>query len=426
MRVFETVATSGLIVLLYLATGVVSGRMLGPEGRGELASILLGHQMFGLLAVLGLPTAVIYYSKQNPSRIRALVGSTFLLSLIFGVISVALTLWLIPYWLSDYRPEVVVAAQIAMCLTPLLNLATVVSPVMRAKDEFEIFNAVRILTPLLTLVCLLAIWVVGIASPFTVAVPYVLSTLILMTWPLIWIVRNIKPHLRGWSSASRDLLHYCARSSVVDVVNAASQFLDRLVIIGMLDPLQAGLYVVAVSMARPLYEVGMAITMVLLPEASACERNQAIGLCGLAGRVGLWCMASLAGVLMLIAPYLLGVLFGPEFLPSVAPFRAILLSVLLSATGNILSHAFLATGSPGTVSVLRALEAILLFALLFTLIPVQGMMGAAWAMVAAGLFRLIAVMISFPVVLKVSPPRLHLTISDLQMVRSVRRRSSST
>ena len=53
MRVIETIGNAVLVVLVNIATGVITARLLGPEGRGELASILLGLQIASLLARSG-------------------------------------------------------------------------------------------------------------------------------------------------------------------------------------------------------------------------------------------------------------------------------------------------------------------------------------------------------------------------------------
>ena len=109
-------------------------------------------------------------------------------------------------------------------------------------------------------------------------------------------------------------------------------------------------------MARPLNELGSAITLVLFPKASGIGPEEAIAVSGLAARLGLFAMAAVGAVLIVIAPILLGLCFGAEFVAAVAVFRWIVLAVILSATGDILAQAFTATGRPGTISILRCIE----------------------------------------------------------------------
>src|SRR5262245_30271561 len=60
--VLITTATNFAIALLALATGPLAARMLGPEGRGELAAIQTWPSVIATLAMLGLGDATIYFA----------------------------------------------------------------------------------------------------------------------------------------------------------------------------------------------------------------------------------------------------------------------------------------------------------------------------------------------------------------------------
>jgi O-antigen/teichoic acid export membrane protein len=420
-RVIETVVNSGIVVLLGFATGVLAARMLGPTGRGELASILLPMQMAAQLSIIGLPSATIYHLKQRPDRRSELTGAVLILAIGMGLAVALAGVAIIPWWLDEYRPRIVLAAQTAVMLAPLWALMQISTPILRGRDEFRIFNGVRVITPAATALALATmLFVFDNHSSIWVAVPYALSTSIFMFWPLSWIWRDCRPRIRGTAESIRTLLRYGGRSVAVDLVNTINRFLDRIVLVYLLAPSAVGLYVVAVSMARPLTETGLAITFVLFPKASGAEPQQAIEISSLAGRVGLWVMAALALPLLVVAPLLLHLVFGEAFVPAVPVFRIILVSVVLTATGDILSQALMATGRPGTVSILRCFEAAVLGVLLAALVPPFGMNGAAWAVFAASAVRFIGIIVCYPLVLHRPPPRLYINAADLRRVRSSR------
>lgn len=420
LRVAETMATTGIVVILAFGTGVLSARMLGPEGRGELASILLGLQMAAPLAALGLPAAAIYTLKKNPGQRSQLVGATLLLAVAYGLVVAMAGMMIVPAWLDRYDPWVVLAAQAALAATPFWALLQVATPILRARDEFRIFNGVRVITPTATILCLLALWLSGVDSPQTVAIPYVLSACVFVFWPLAWIWRDCRPTLRGIGDAVRQVLDYGARSVVVDLVQTISRFLDRIVLVYMLAPAAVGLYVVAASMAKALQELGTAITLVLFPKASEYGREEAIAISGLAGRVALMMLVAIGGPMLVIAPILLRLIFGEAFLPAVPAFRYLVIAVVLTCTADTLAQAFMATGRPGTVSILRFMEAATLATLLFVLVPGEGMVGAAWAVLAAAIVRFVATLVCYPLVLRVMPPRFYLNGADLRRMRTAR------
>ena len=118
MRVVETIANSILIVLINICTGIISARLLGPSGRGELASILLGLQLISLLSIVGLPTSSIFYLKKVPEYKSEIVGGTLLLATLLGLFASLIGYILVPHWLADYSTPIVTAAQLTILLTP--------------------------------------------------------------------------------------------------------------------------------------------------------------------------------------------------------------------------------------------------------------------------------------------------------------------
>jgi enterobacterial common antigen flippase len=378
-------------------------------------------QLAAQLTIIGLPSASIYNLKKSPEQKSELVGGVYILAVGFGILTSLAGLLLIPFWLHDYPPAIVHAAQVMVLLTPLWASMQISLPVLRGRDEFRIFNSVRVITPTATMLGLAMLFVFNTHSAIWVAVPYALSTCIFVFWPLSWIWRDCRPRLRGTGVAIRMLLHYSSRSLAVDMVAAINRFLDRVVLVYLMAPSAVGLYVVAVSMARPLNETGMAIAFVLFPKASGAKPKEAIEISSLAGRVGLWTMVAMAAPLVIVAPLLLHLVFGEEFVAAVPVFRLILIAVALTATADIFSQALMATGRPGTYSILRCLEATTLAGLLFTLVPQIGMMGAAWAVFAAAVVRFLGIMVCYPLVLRVPPPRLHINAADIRRVRTSRR-----
>src|SRR5713101_4590346 len=61
-RILLTAGTNGLSAVLGITTGMLAARLLGPQGRGELAAIQTWPSFIATLAMLGLPEALVYYS----------------------------------------------------------------------------------------------------------------------------------------------------------------------------------------------------------------------------------------------------------------------------------------------------------------------------------------------------------------------------
>ncbi len=65
---FITVGANGLIAALAFCTGSLSARLLGVQGRGELAAIQMWPSAVAGFAALGLPEAGVYFAARDPER----------------------------------------------------------------------------------------------------------------------------------------------------------------------------------------------------------------------------------------------------------------------------------------------------------------------------------------------------------------------
>ena len=86
---------------------------------------------------------------------------------------------------------------------------------------------------------------------------------------------------------------------------------------------------------------------------------------------------------------------------------------MLSGTAWVLAQTFMALDRPGVVTILQGLVVGLSIPLLMWLVPRYGLEGAGIALLVSALVRFIFVYASFPLVLKVSPPRLWMKRDEL-------------
>ena len=69
-----TTLTNLLIMGSNAIGGIVSARVLGPDGRGQLTVVMLWSAIINVVGILGLPSAFTYYTARWPDRREALVG----------------------------------------------------------------------------------------------------------------------------------------------------------------------------------------------------------------------------------------------------------------------------------------------------------------------------------------------------------------
>jgi len=104
-HIFTSFLSSGAVQIANVITGILAARLLLPEGRGELAFLLLWPTLIADTGALSINTAVSYYTAQSrfsPKRVFA--GALFTLTVLSFLLVIAFIL-LMPVLFAGRRPE---------------------------------------------------------------------------------------------------------------------------------------------------------------------------------------------------------------------------------------------------------------------------------------------------------------------------------
>ena len=400
----QVFSTTILVLVLNLGTGLITARLLGPAGRGELTAMVLWPGFVAGLLTLGLQRALTYTLASRRGEPPCLILVGLLLTLCTGLLAAGLGALLVPIWLDGYSPQVVTFSQWAMLLVPVTLLLRSANAVLQAHGDFTLYNRNRYVPPLVSLVVLATLASCGFLSPFTAALAVIGPPLPLLVANLVWIARTHQPRFCEPADSSRELLSYGLRSCGKDVVDTLAKEIDRIVLIGLVSPSALGLYVVAKSLAQPVIALPSAIVAVLFPEASRVEVKDAVTLVTRAARVSMAVGCPLGLALVFAAPPLLELLYGTAFAAAAGPFRILLIDAILMGFSSILMQAFMGSGRPGVVTALLGLGLLVNVLGLVLFVPTFGLLGAALAVLISTIVRLGFLLLCFPLVLNMRPP----------------------
>ena len=405
-----------IVLALNLGTGLLTARFLGPEGRGEFAAMLLWPQFLASLLTLGLPQAITFDMVRHPEDQRGIVGVTLVMSLGLGLVAMALGVVVIPIWTGHYETGVIAMAQAAMFLAPIILIIWAVNGCLQAHGLFALYNRNLYLQPALALAGMSALALLDRITPHTAVLATVLAALPVFAVNLVWLYRVQRPSLVEPIRNGARLLRYGLRSCGIQLLNALSQQFDSIYVLGVLNPAAVGLYVVARSAAKPTMLFATAMNAVLFPKASALSTADAVDLAALAARVGIVAALLIAVPLATLGTYLIGFLYGPEFVGAARPFQILVAEGVVTAINLTLAQAFMTVGRPGVVTLLQLTSFLVGATLLVVLIPTYGIIGAATALLSAALIRLTSTLICFPAILGSRIPRLWLNPNDVRLL----------
>jgi O-antigen/teichoic acid export membrane protein len=413
----QTFVVKVCILGINMGTGIITARILGSQGRGEMAAVILWPQFLAYMMTLGVPQALLYNIKKHPDKQSQLFSTAVVLSVGLGLLASLVGIAFLPIWLSQYSDSMIRASQWFMLTSPLSLLGLVFIAGFEARNEFTFSNQLRYFIPLSTLVALLIMIGLNVSNPITFGMAYVLPSVPIGLW-MFWRLRSrYEFTLTNFRESSRLLLGYGSKAYGIDLIGSLSGRIGQALVVGMLNATSMGLYTVAMSLSRVLNTFESAIDTVLLPKTSARPIHEIVVLTGRAIRISTFLTFLCVVPLMFLGPFFLELLYGEEFVAATTIFRILLVEILISGTNWLLAKSFMAAGKPGVVTLLQGLGLSITIPLMLILIPRYELAGAGLALLTSTTIRFFLVMGCYPVILKVAPPNLIINLEDIQYLK---------
>jgi O-antigen/teichoic acid export membrane protein len=412
--VVQSVTTKVVIIGINASTGIITARALRPQGRGELAAMILWPVFLGSALSLGVPSALTFQLKRNPKRQSQLMGAALLIAILTGAIAALLGLWFMQAWIPQYPPQVILLARIFLLSAPITTLLVVGRAGLESRGDFAASNKILIWSPLLTLLWLVALLATRSMTPFSASLAYVPVGIVPLLWMVFRLARVFRPSLRAFGDSARQLFSYGIRSYGIDLCGTMSLYVDQALVVRLLEPGMMGTYVVALSLSRMLNVFHASVVMVLFPRAVSRLPREVAEMTSRAMRMST-VLSTVVGVgIVAVGPQVLSLLYGKEYRGAGAVLRILVLEVVLSGATSVLSQAFMALGRPGIVTGLQVTGLGLTIPLMVVLVPRFGIVGAGAALLCSTIVRLTFVVASFPVFLKMRVPDLLPKVDDLR------------
>lgn len=387
--------------ITYLTMAALA-RWMGAFEFGIYAYVWTWVMLIGTMAPLGLNTAMLrfvpeYRTRRRWGRLRGLLVQAHLMaalaagliSLVLGVLLVAVTPWLEPYYVLPFM--------VALVTMPLFALMDLAESTSRAFGWVTMAYIVPyVLRPLLLLLGVGALELAGL-------VPDALSALVVMTLACLIglgvqlavlrprIRRHVPParrrvHARYWLAVSAPMLLF--EGAYLLMASTDVMMLGRYV-----GPDEVAVYFAATRTASLIGFIYFAVSARAVPSFSeihaAGDRAQLQRFLDGVNRMSFW--PSLLGALALLAagPFVLG-LFGEGFARGYPVLAILAIGYVVRCTVGPLEYLLSMTGRQGVATRIICASTLANVALNAALIPYWGLEGAAAATVLAGALNLAA------------------------------------
>lgn len=410
-----------IIQLTNFLTGPIIARALGPEGRGELASIILWPNLLGSVFALGLGPALLYNLKQSTDHDSEseLYSAALIMGLIFGSIAAALGFALMPVLMKNYSVQTMTIARLFVLTAPINLFTLLVLNAYKARNLFRVVNQTNYAAPVITLGLVSGLSVLQALNPFSASLARRGPVIGIFFWKFIDLWRYYRPKLRNLKTRIKQLTSYSLRSAPINILSQFSDKIDQFLVIQILSPTDYGLYIVALNVSRLLMIIQSSILSVLFPKVANKPVKEVAAMAGRAARVGISLSLSAAICLIVFGTSVISLYGGEKFLAAVPIFQILSLEIVIKGATLVLAQTFMAVGRPGIVSILQGLGLGLSFPLMFILIPKYGLVGTGLALLISTSIRLMFILLCYPIILKIRPPSLIPALSDLVYLKNV-------
>lgn len=382
-HVLRSTATNVVLLFFGVATGLLAARLLGPRGRGQLAAIMNWQILAGLIAALGLPDAIVYFTARSPGDAARHLGTA--VSVAVGLaIPVTAVVWLALPWLLSAQPDAVVhAARLYALSIPIEALWALPDRTLRGQRDFVRWNAVRLVPPSLYLGTLAAAAATGRHSASWVALTYLACRSAALPAVLAWVRRRASGPLRGDRSLARPMIRYGIPSMFSVLPTSLNYNLDQLVMAAFLPDRTLGLYVIGVTWSNMTNPLALAFSSALFPRIAG-DRDQRSQVRSYAqgARIGLLSSTALSALFLPLTPFVLPLFFGASFSPAVPAAMVLVGSAVFTGWNFVLEEGLRGLGRPSSVLWSEATGLVATIVALAVLLGPFELMGAAIASVA--------------------------------------------
>jgi O-antigen/teichoic acid export membrane protein len=360
-----------------LLIGIILSRILGAAGFGQYSSIIVVPMIVIGFTQLGIRRSSMYHLGAGKDSEDNIVSAIFILLLITSFLTIIISGLVFLFSESKFDP---VSLTIIMLTVPFVLCNVFAGGIFLGKREILRANILNSGPTLMNLVfVILLVWIFRLSV--TGAFLALLFANIVMSGFVFYIIK--KSYHITWKYHEK-IMKSMVRLGVVFALSIFIMQLNYRIDIILLKRLstleQIGLYSLATQIAEQLWHIPYAIEAIVLTRSAGTTDEQASNrTVASIMRVSFLICILFCGIIYLLAPYLIPLVFGSDFIGSVPMIRGILPGVLLLVVFRILNSRLAGMGKP-QVAIYSFIPALIINLILNIIwIPRYGGLGAVWA-----------------------------------------------
>ncbi|HYO41648.1 MAG TPA: flippase [Candidatus Limnocylindrales bacterium] len=380
-----TVGTRFGLAILILATDIVLARLLGPSAKGRFTLVLLFSQLAAVLAAWGMDAALGVIAARGRNDARRGFANAVIWSVVVGGLAAIVACWL--YGLpTDVRPLGPLTSLIPNLSANQFLYGALAIPgelffalglfALLGRRRVAAYNGIRLLRRATLLVLIVGAAAVARLS-LGVAVACNLGALAMTALAIVLVARRDgTASLRPSKTLLLEQLRFGTRVLPGTLAERLQFRSDAFLLNGLVGVRATGVYSVTAGLAETLWYIPNALGTVMFSRA-VDPGEDASGTAVVLSRVTVAITVALAVPAYLLGPWLVEVLYGPEFREAGTALRWILPGIVAYSVVAVLSRYVVGRGRPGLATTANLTGLAVNIGSNLLLIPVLGITGAA-------------------------------------------------
>jgi O-antigen/teichoic acid export membrane protein len=333
--------------------------------------------MIAAFGMLGVKEALTYERARGAHSQAVLVGTALELAALQSVLLISLGALLIPLLTRTQSQEVTQASLIFLLFIPANLVAQYALGLLQGSLELPVFNALRISVGVVYLVALLLLWAMGAVTVWNVTVGLLVANTCTALLAVIAILHRYRVRWTLDLGLIRRIFGFGLRSHVGSVSSILNQRADQMLMAVLITPEQMGWYVVAVNVSSLARLPSGAFAILTFPKVAGATSAEQRRLTGLYSRLNAMTSFSTGLVLMLLLPFLISLVYGDAYTPSIMPAEILVVASIVVAIGQAWASSLRGLGRPSEPAKAELISLVVTVVGLALLLGSLGIVGAA-------------------------------------------------
>ena len=359
--------------------GIIIARVLGPTVRGEYAAVTAWLGVLLIVGGMGQPAALVYYVAREPLRAREYVAASRAMMLATGMVTLVAGFLLAPV-LAHRLPAVTVGYRIAFGSLIVAFVGGSFTASLQARDLHR-WNVVRVIQPALALMAIVVLWGVRRLTLDAALIVIAATALLQLLLAYCYCRRTGLAPGRARVALVRPLLGYGVAQIAALTPATLNAQLDQLVLSQTVPAADLGRYAIAVSISLLPMPLVTAIGNVALPRLAS--QREVTGANRRLQRLSVFASVGVAAAVLVpldaVSYWLVPLVFGAAYRGAVPLLWVLTPGSIFLACGQVTGDLLRGRRQPAVVAWAEGIAAIFTVALLFALLPLVGVYGAAIA-----------------------------------------------